>query len=473
MHVKLSDARPSRHLANRPDIAFPPSKGNIVGRLPIALWRRTITRRDCLMRRNATRRDFLSRAAATGAAVALPTIVPASVFGQAAPSNQVTVASIGVGGRGSGLLFGAAGQPNVKLLAVCDVFQDRREKRAATINEQAGGNICTPYRDLREMLARDDIDAVTIGTPDHWHVPAALMAVRSGKDVYVEKPLGVSMEELIAIRREVRRYGAIFQYGTQQRSLAHIRFGCELVRNGRIGKIQAVEVTAPSYGFEGGSLEPIPVPEGLDYDLWLGPAPWRPYTKDRCTPWGTYWVLDNAHGFIGGWGAHPLTDMVWALGDDAQAVPVEYEGTGKFGSGLFDAPYDWDIRGKFADGVDFHFTPGGDCATIIGEKGRVALSRGGLRTEPDSLKQQTIGPNDLRLYESRHHMGNFIDCVRSRRQTVAPVEVAVLSDSITQLSMVAILTGRKIHWDGEREVILDDPGASQLLTRAMRSPWHL
>jgi hypothetical protein len=183
--------------------------------------------------------------------------------------------------------------------------------------------------------------------------------------------------------------------------------------------------------------------------------------------------MDYAHGFIGGWGAHPLTDMVWALGDDAGAVPVEYEGTGKFGSGLFDAPYDWDIRGKFANGVSFHFTPGGDCATIIGDRGRVSLSRGGLRAEPESLLQERLGPNDGRLYDSRNHMGNFLDCVRTRRPTVAPVEVAVFSDTITQLSMIAILTGRKIRWDAQREVILDDPGASQLLTRAMRGPWHL
>jgi predicted dehydrogenase len=284
----------------------------------------------------------------------------------------------------------------------------------------------------------------------------------------------MSMEEDIAIRREVQRYGRIFQYGTQQRSLAHVRHGAELVRNGRLGKIQLVEVTAPSYGYEGGSLEAIPVPEGFDYDLWLGPAPWRPYTKDRCTNWGAYWCSDNAHGFIGGWGAHPLTDMVWALGDSPDtAVPVEFEGTGKFGSGLFDAPYDWDIRGKFADGVPFHFTPGPDLDTIVGEKGAVRISRGGLRTEPESLKQEKIGPDEIRLYESSDHSRNFVECVRTRRPTVAPVEVAVLSDSITQLSMIAIWTGRKIRWDARREVILDDPGASQLLTRALRAPWHL
>jgi predicted dehydrogenase len=425
------------------------------------------------MNRTLSRRTFLRSAGAAGAALALPAIVPAKVLGADAPSNDVILGAIGVGGRGTAIMNEAVGQPHTRLVAVCDAFRERREKHAARLNERYGGNVCTPYRDLRDLLARDDIDAVTIGTPDHWHVPAALLAVRSGKDVYVEKPLGISMEELFAIRAEVHRYGRVFQYGTQQRSIAHVRFGCELVRNGRLGKIQSVEVTAPSYGYEGGSLEPIPVPDGLDYDLWLGPAPWRPYTKDRCTPWGTYWVSDNAHGFIGGWGAHPLTDMVWALGDSPAAVPVEFQGTGKFGTGLFDTAYDWDIHGRFADGVDFHFTPGPDCATIVGQRGRVAISRGRLRAEPESLLRERIGPDEIRLDESRHHMGNFIDCVRTRRPTVAPVEVAVLSDTITQISVIAIQTGRKIRWDPVAERILGDPGAEQLLTRAMRSPWHL
>lgn len=424
-----------------------------------------------------SRRDFLRRAsttAAAGAALGLPTLVPSSVLGADAPSNQVHLGAIGTGGRGSAILGESAGQPGVKVVAVCDVLRQRREQRATEYNQRYGGKVCTPYRDLREMLARSDIDAVTIGTPDHWHVPAALMAVRSGKDVYVEKPLGLSMEEDIALRREVQRYGRIFQYGTQQRSISHVRFGCELVRNGRLGKILSVKVTAPSYGFESGSLEPIPVPEGLDYEMWLGPARWRPYTKDRCTEWGAYWCSDNAHGFIGGWGAHPLTDMVWAMGDDpATAVPVEFEGTGKFGAGLFDAPYDWDIRGKFANGASFQFTPGGDCATVVGEKGTVHISRGNLRAEPESLREEQIGPEEIHLYDSRSHAGNFIEGVRTRRRTVAPVEVAVLSDSITQLSMIAMWTGRKIRWDAQRETILGDPGASQLLTRALRSPWHL
>lgn len=424
-----------------------------------------------------SRRSLLQRATLLGAAAAgFPTVVPSSVIGADAPSNHTTVGCIGVGGRGSALMNEAGGNASVRVVGIADCFTSRREGHTAKWNQKYGPNVCTAHRDFRELLARGDIDCVTIGTPDHWHVPAALLALRAGKDVYVEKPLGISMEELFTIRGEVNRLGRIFQYGTQQRSIAHVRHGCELIRNGRLGKLKHVEVTAPSYGFDngnGGSLVPAPVPPELDYEMWLGPAPWRPYTKDRCTSWGTYWCSDNAHGFIGGWGAHPLTDMVWALGDKSDSIPVEYQGTGKCGTGLFDAPYDWDISGVFASGVTFHFTPGPDCVTFTGEKGRIAISRGRLVTEPESLKFERFGPDEVHLYQSRSHMGNYIDCVRTRRPTIAPVEVAFLSDAVTQLSMLAIWTGRKIRWDHVKETVIDDPGALQLFTRAMRRPWHL
>jgi len=422
---------------------------------------------------NISRRGFLKSAAGAGAALSLPAIVPATVFGADAPSNRVTTGHIGVGGRGGGLLGEAAGHSNVRVLGICDCFKERREGAAKGLNGRYKSEVCQPYRDLREMLARDDIDAVVIATPDHWHVIAGILAVRSGKDVYIEKPLGLSMEQDIALRQAVQKYGRIFQYGTQQRSSSHVRFGCELVLNGRVGKLQAVDVVAPG-GSGGGSTVPIPVPESLDYDMWLGPAPWRPYTKDRCTASGTYFVSDNCLGFIGGWGAHPLDVMVWGLGDQPDAVPVEYEGTGVFPQeGLFDCCTTWDVRGKFASGADFHFTAGGDLTVFSGDKGKVFISRGGLKTEPASLMKEKIGPEEIHLVESRHHMTNFLDCVRTRRKAVVPVEAAVLSDTVTQLSLIACLTGRKIKWDNRKEVIVGDAGASQLLTRALRSPWHL
>jgi len=422
---------------------------------------------------NLSRRSFLKRTLAAGTALSFPAIVPSTVFGETAPSNMVATGHIGVGGRGGGLLREAAHYKNVRVLGICDCFKSRREKHAAGLNKRYGSDVCKPYRDLREMLARDDIDAVVIATPDHWHVPAAIMAVRSGKDVYVEKPLGLSLEQDIAMREAVQRYGRIFQYGTQQRSSNHIRFGCELVRNGRIGKLQSVDVVAPG-GRSGGSTTPIPVPTDLDYDMWLGPAPVSPYTKDRCTSGGSWFVTDNSLGFIGGWGAHPLDVMVWGLGDSPDAVPVEYEGTGVFPSdGLFNACTKWDIRGKFGDGKPFHFTPGGDLTVFTGEKGKVMIRRGGLKTEPAELMKEKIAPHEVHLTQSRHHMGNFIECVRSRHPAIAPVEAAVWSDTVTQLSLIAAMTGRKIKWDPKKEEILDDAGASQLLTRGMRGPWHL
>ena len=418
-----------------------------------------------------SRRSLLQAAAG---AVAAPWIVPARVLGAQAPSKTVAVGHIGVGVRGTGLIGDSSNLATARVVAVSDCWRNRREKHTAAMNTKYGGAYCKAYPDFRELIARPEIDAVVIATPDHWHVPAALLALRAGKDVYVEKPLAVSMEQLHTIRTEVGRLGRIFQYGTQQRSMTHIRHACELIRNGRLGKLKSVEITAPSYGFEGGSLDPVPVPADLDYEMWLGPAPWRPYTKDRCTEWGSYWCSDNSHGFIGGWGAHPLTDMLWALGDGPESIPVEYEGTGKWGAGLFDAPGDWDIRGKFANGVDFHFIPGSpDCARITGERGWIAISRGGLKAEPAALLDEWIGPDELNLYKSLSHMGNFVDCVRTRRPTIAPVEVAVLSDTITQLSMIAIQTGRKIKWDPQAEKIVGDTDALRLWGRALREPWRL
>lgn len=432
-------------------------------------------RRTKITDKRLSRRSFLKGAAAgVGAALALPTIVPSTVFGAQAPSNRITTGHIGVGNQGGGLLGSFAGQAGCQVLAICDPYQKCREDRAGAINSRYGNNSCKPYRDLREMLARDDIDAVIIATPDHWHVMATVLAAESGKDMYVEKPLGLSLNQDFACRKAVRRYGRIFQYGTQQRSSNHIRFGCELVRNGRIGKLTSVEVVSPG-SVSGGSTAPAPVPDGFDYDLWLGPAPVTPYTRDRCVSSSHWYISDYALGFIAGWGAHPLDVMVWGLGDTADAVPVEYEGKGTFpAEGLFDTATQWDVRGKFANGVDFRFQgPGGDCTTFVGEKGKVSISRGSLRTEPESLVKEVIAPNEINLYRSGFHQGNFLDCVRSRKPTISPVDAAVLSDSVSHLSDMAIRTGRKIKYDPKNEKILNDSQAAALMTRAMRAPWQV
>ncbi len=425
-----------------------------------------------------SRRDFLRKTSAAAAAtVAAPWVLPARVFGEDAPSNRVTLGHVGVGGQGSGLLNGFLGLDQGQSLATCDPFKDRRERAAQRIEaryaqktEQGTYKGCKTYADFRELLGRDDIDAVVVGTPDHWHVPIALAAVRAGKDVYVEKPLGISIEHNKALRAAVHRFGAIFQYGTQQRCFnTHCGHACELVRNGYIGELKAIDVVAPN-GARGGNPEPQPVPEGLDYDMWLGPAPVTPYTRDRVVGGGRWHIYDYALGFIAGWGAHPLDIAHWGY----PHIPVEYEGTGVIPTeGLFDTIVDWDVRGRYASGVEFTLKAGGDKTTFIGTEGWLAPRRGGITAEPASLLNVKIKPEETHLLQDSHHYRNFLTSVLSRKTPASDIDSAVQSDFISHLGDIAIRTGRKIKWDPEQETIVGDPTAARMMTRAMRTPWTL
>ncbi len=425
-----------------------------------------------------SRRTFLRSASAGAAAIFLPTILPSHVVrGANLPSNRVNVGQIGLGERGSTVNQDFMSVPNIQFVAICDLFKDRRDGHVARANGAYGAGSCKGYQDFRELVARKDIDAVVVTTPDNWHVLAALWAVRAGKDVYVEKPLSTSVEQNQALRAACRLHNRLFQYGTQQRSMGHVRFGCELVRNGRIGKLQAVEVIAPADPGQagGGSAVPIPVPDGFDYNRWLGPAPWSPYTADRCTTQGAWFCYDNSIGFLGGWGAHPLDVMVWGLGDTPDAVPVEYEGTGSWPKeGIFDAINYWDVNGRFANGATFHMgCKPYNMTTFIGDKGKVMISRGGMQTEPASLAREVIGPGEIHLINSNNHQGNFIESVRTRQQTISPVEVACLSDAVSHMCDIAIRTGRKVKWDPWKEEIIGDESAARRLKRALREPWTL
>ncbi len=423
-----------------------------------------------------SRRKFLRRSAViTGAILTLPTIVPSSIFGANAPSKRVALGHIGVGGQGSGLMNGFLSLPQGQSIAVCDPIKERRDSAAKRVEQQYASRIgqgsfkgCRAYNDFRELIARDDIDAVVIASPDHWHVPLAVAAVRRGKDVYVEKPLGLSMEQDQAMRAAVHQHGAVFQYGTQQRSFnQHCGFACELVRNGYIGKLTAVHVIAPN-GATGGNKVTEPVPEGLDYDLWLGPAPVTPYAKDRVFGVGRWHIYDYAIGFLGGWGAHPLDIAHWGY----PHIPVEYEGTGRIPTeGLFDTVVDWDVRGRYGSGVEFTMKTGSDKTTFVGTKGWVAASRGGISAEPESLLEVRIKPDEIHLLQDNHHYRDFLDCVLTRRTPVSNIDSAVQSDFISHLSDIAIRTGRKIKWDTEKETIVGDEAAARMMHRAIRGPW--
>ncbi len=412
----------------------------------------------------ATRRRWLRRAAGTaGALVAAPYVITSTALGapQAPPaSERVTVGKIGCGGRGSALA-GVGGQ----IVAVCDVWKDRRDRWA----EKAG---CRAHADFRELLARDDIDAVCIASPDHWHVHHAVAAAKAGKDAYVEKPLGVSIREDQICREVFQRYDRIFQYGTQQRSSAHCRFGCELVRSGYIGEVKELLVIAPD-SHPGGSAAPQPVPEGLDYERWLGPAPWQPYCGQAVGGEAWWHDYDYAIGFIAGWGAHPLDVLVWGY-DTHLTGPWEVEGTATIPyEGRNNVVMKWDVHVEFANGVKMDFRPGGNYTQFTGTEGWVGISRSGIKAEPESLLQVKLKPDDVHLVETRHHGGNFVEAVKSRTPAVSNVEDAVHSDVISHVSEIAIRSGRKITWDPAREKIVGDEEASRRLTRAWREPWHL
>ena len=406
---------------------------------------------------------------ATAAAAAAPYVITSTALGNAdtpPASERITLGHIGVGGRGRSLLGEFLRCRGAQCVAAADPYKSHREAAARLMDGKA-------YEDLRELVARDDIDAVIVATPDHWHVPAANMALKSGKDVYVEKPLGLTVAQNLEIRKLVKQHSRVFQYGTQQRSMAHCRAACEIVRAGKIGKIHTLHVDAPNGG-AGGSVQEVPVPEGLNYDLWLGPAPVKPYTADRCKTPGTYWIYDYSIGYLGGWGAHPLDLLVWACDCDL-AGPMTFEGTGVISKeGLYDTVYNWDMKIEMADGVKMTFKPGQDLTKFSGDKGWVAVSRSqGLTTAgPETLLKLPLADNE-RLPVSPGHAQNFVDCVKSRQTPVSHIDDAVRSDNISQLCDIAVRTGRKITWDPKQEVIVGDDEAAKMLSRPLRAPWTL
>ena len=434
------------------------------------------------MRTNGlSRRSFLRGATASALGTfVLPLVSPSWTMGKTRippPGRRVNLGHIGVGGQGTGLLMGFLEVERCQSVAVCDPFRTRREAAAELVNmkyatRKKSGQYkgCVTYEDYRELLANPGIDAVVIATPDHWHVPIALAAVRAGKDIYVEKPLGLSIAQNKALRTAVHRYGSVFQYGTQQRCFnTHCAFACELVRNGYLGKIREIHVEAPP-GVSGGCLDPAPIPQGFNYDLWLGPAPESPYTVDRCTNLGTYHIYDNSLGFIAGWGAHPLDVMHWGY----PHIPIEYEGTGTIPrSGLYSTVTNWAIRGSFADGAVFSFKDGPDKTTFVGEEGWVAASRAGIQAHPGTLLDVVIKPGEIHLLQNTNHYQDFVNCVASRRMPSSPIDSAVQSDFVSHLSDIAIRTGRRIRWDPAQEDIIGDGMASAMLLRPMRSPWCL
>jgi predicted dehydrogenase len=421
-----------------------------------------------MKKRNAmTRRELLRRAAAGAAAVAAPYVLTSHALGAPGTppaSDRVTLAVIGTGGRAGAFLSQSP------ILAVCDV--DGARVQAA--KQRVGGDDpgVKAYSDFREVLARGDIDAVVITAPDHWHCQMSAMAAKAGKDVYCEKPLSSYIAESRVLAGVLARSGTVFQTGSQQRSSGEFRLACELVRNGYIGELKKVTVGILS-GKAIGPEAPEPVPAGFDYDLWLGPAPWAPYTKSRCH-YNFRFQLDYAAGKLSDWGAHHLDIAQWGLGCD-RSGPVEIEGQGAFpAEGIFDAATTFNFTCTYANGLKLYCSdkfPLG--IRFDGREGSVFVTRGELVTQPASLRTVKLKPGEVHLYNSRNHWTNFIDCVRSRNETAAPVEVAHRTVSICHLANVAMLLGRRVRWDPAGEQFPGDDEANRMpmVNRARREPW--
>ena len=436
-----------------------------------------------------TRRGFLrnSVGAVAGAAMA-PTIVPASVFGADAPSSRITVGMIGMGRQAYySNVKTFLGFSDVQVVAVCDVDAWRLENARKAVDEyyakgQRSGAFkdCSVYRDYRDLLARQDIDAVMISTPDHWHVPMAIDAAVAGKDISCEKPLTLCIAEGRVLSDTVRRYNRVFRTDSEFRSHACFQRACELVLNGRIGELHTIRTGVPA-GDVAGPLEPaMPVPEELDYELWLGPAPWAPYTEKAVHPPHSYsrpgWmrVRDFCEGMVTNWGAH-LNDIAqWGNGTD-RTGPVEVEGTGEYPrDGLWEVLLSFETEYKYANGVRLHYGISRPYVRFEGTDGWIEAdySTRKIKAQPESILSVPLGPNDIRL-PLKGEKRDFIDAVRTRGQTLADAEVGHRTTSLCQLGHIAIQVGGKLRWDPVAERFTDSEAANRLLGRPLRSPWHL
>jgi predicted dehydrogenase len=450
-----------------------------------------------------SRRQFLAAAGSGVAALGFPAIVPSSVFGASAPSNRINVGAIGTGRISRAHdLPGIWQYDTARIMAVCDLDRHRAADAVTLINgyysRQTGKPYdgVTPYTNYHELLANKDVDAVVISTPDHWHALIAIDAVNAGKDVYLQKPASLTIAEGRALSDAVHRSGRIFQIGSQQRSTVQFRVAAELVRNGRIGQLKTVEIGLP--GDPSGDEEAaMPVPAGFNYDMWLGSTPVVYYTEKRVHPQQGYdrpgWLRCEQFGagMITGWGAHHIDSAHWAM-DTEYTGPVEVWGTAEFPKkGLWDVHGPFRTEAMYANGV--HMIVSGDFPNglkFIGTEGWIFVSRGNenvtgsdpvaklkdpqaLAASDPRILTSVIGPDEIHLYESKEHHGNWLDCVRSRRQTIAPVEVAHRACSACLLHHIAMKLPRKLSWDPLRERFRNDDEANALLSRPQRPPYAL
>lgn len=430
-------------------------------------------------RRCYSRRKFLACAAAAAAARAsAPWVITSTALGgegRPPASQRITIGFIGLGGQGVGRnLQMFLGLPEAEPVALCDVDGRCIEQALEVVRRQRGRQFdCQRTADWREVIDRSDIDAVAISTPDHWHVPMSLAAVRAGKDVICEKPtLTIAEGRLLA--DTVKRYGAVFQTATEDRALPIYHRMAELVRNGRIGRLERIFVQLPAGPGQPGDPRPRPVPEGLDWDMWLGPAPFRPYCEGL-HQFHWRWNSDYSGGQLTDWGAH-LIDTAQLANDTERSGPIEVEGTGRrHETGLYDTFYDYHLVYRYANGVVMHVDSGGTGIRFEGSDGWLGNS-GWMQpleaSSPEILHSQ-IGPDEIHLETAPSEQQNFLDCVKSRRDPYFPAEVGHRCSTISHIGNIAMELGRKLRWDPDKEEFSGDETANRMRARSGREPWGL
>ncbi len=422
------------------------------------------------------RREFVKQiGGAAVAAFGLPYVSSCSA-GETKASDKITLGFIGMGMQSRGLLGNFLLQEDCRVAAVCDVDAKKMKRAREMVDEyygQTGG--CASYRDFRELLARPDIDGVVIAAPEHWHGVISVEACKRGKDIYCEKPLALSVAEAREMVNAARRWGCVFQTGTMQRSDRKFRQACELVRNGYIGELKTVRLCIAGSAYPmypvSCDLPAEPAPEYLDWNMWLGPAQWRPYNSRIAPPiednewphWRDY--EEYAGGLMTDWGAHHFDIVQWALGMD-KSGPIEvYPEDGK------DVPM---LTYRYSNGVTVVRDDTMSSRSIIftGSEGEVEVSRDFLNTKPQSLVRQRIGPEN-RLYKSENHYANWLECIRNRQRPVCDVETGCRSLTVCHLGIIAHRLGRGLKWDPSAERFINDSEADRMLNRSMRSPWKL
>jgi len=452
-----------------------------------------------------SRRKFLGTASKQAVAASIiggfPSIVPAHVFGKHAPSNRINIGAVGTG-RISRThdLPGVWKFDDALIMAVCDLDKKRAQDAKTLVNEYYSKKRnktydgVQVYHDYHQLLQNKDIDAVIISTPDHWHSIIAIDAVKAKKDIYMQKPASLTISEGRALSDAVTKSKQIFQIGSQQRSSQQFRYAAELVRNGRIGDLKTVYVGLP--GDPSGNEEPeMPIPENLNYDMWLGPTPQVYYTEKRVHPQADYdrpgWLRCEQFGagMITGWGSHHIDSAHWAM-DTERTGPVEVWGKAEFPtSGLWDVHGIFKTEALYANGVKMVVSnelPNG--IRFEGSKGWLFVTRGNyqatasdpvpnadgvkpLEASDSAIIKSTIGPKEIHLYESKDHHGNWLESIRSRKEPIAPVEVAHRSCSTCLIHHIVMKLKRKVYWDPAKERFNNDEEANSMLSRAQRSPY--